>query len=290
MRKKIFAVLWNYFTLTVGSFIIAMALVFILEPNTIAAGGVTGLAILIKKVLGVPIDITNLAVNIPLFIAGVALLGRRFGFKTAYGIYMLSVFIRLIYIYGGWLTLTNDLLLSSIYGGLMMGIGIGLVLRAGGTTGGTDLAGAIVNKYFPQFSIAKVMMAIDVMIVVSSGIVNKKVETALYSMIVLFVLVKVADFIVEGLDYAKEFTIISEKYEMIGEAITSEIDRTATIYKAEGLYSKEEKHVLMCIVNRNEMARLKRVVSEIDPKAFVSVKTTHEVLGEGFTYDKRNQI
>ncbi len=289
MTKRIFvAGLISYFTLTVGSIFIAASLVFILEPNTIAAGGVTGLAILIKKLINVPIDITNLAVNIPLFIAGIVLLGKKFGLKTAYGTFMLSACIRGIYIiFGDSVMLTEDVLLSAIFGGLIMGIGIGLVFRAGGTTGGTDLAGAIINKFFPQFSIAKAMMAIDLVIVISSGIVDRKVETALYSVIALFVLVKVADLIVEGLNYAKEFIIISNKYDEIGEAIINQMDRSATLYKAEGLYSRKSTNVLMCIVNRNEVAYLKRIVESVDKNAFVTVKTVHEVLGEGFTTEKQ---
>ena len=287
-KHKIVAGFLNYLTLTIGTFIVAAALVFILEPNTIAAGGVTGFAILVKKMSNIPIDITNLAVNIPLFIAGVVLLGRKFGFKTAYGTLMLSAFIRLIYIYAGdGISLTDDLLLSAIYGGLFMGVGIGLVFRSGGTTGGTDLAGAIIHKYLPQFSIAKAMMALDLVIVISSGIVDRKIETALYSIIALFVLVKVADLIVEGLNYAKEFIIISEKYEEIGAAIIENMDRSATIYKAEGLYSRKSTNVLMCVVNRNEVAFLKRTVEGIDENAFVTVKTVHEVLGEGFTTEKQ---
>lgn len=283
MKNMLYA-LTNYIFLTLGTFIMAFALVFFLEPYTIAPGGVTGLAIIIRKVAGIPIDVTNLIINVPLFIVGLILLGKKFGFKTAYATVALSAFIRLIYtFYEVHIFYLEDLLLASIYGGVIMGVGIGLVFRTGGTTGGTDLAGAILHKFFPNISIAKLMMVLDLMIVIASGIVDKKLATSLYSIISLYILVKVADAIVEGLNYAKEFIIISDKYVEIGEAIIKKMDRGATVLKSQGLYTGKEKNVLLCIVSRSEVASLKKVIEEIDEKAFVTVSSVHEVLGEGFT-------
>lgn len=285
--KKIRSVLWEYFLMTLGTFLMAIALVSFLEPYIIAPGGVTGLAIIIKKIAGVPMDVTNLVINVPLFIMGLIMLGKKFGFNTAYATVMLSVFIRIAIMYVDVDAFyLEDTLLAAIYGGVIMGIGIGLVFRTGGTTGGTDLAGAILHKYFPHISIAKLMMVLDFIIVVGSGIVNQRLETALYSIIALFILVRVADLIVEGLNYAKEFIIISEKHEEIGYAIIHKMDRSATVLKSKGLFSGEEKNVLMCIVSRAEVALLKKTVEEIDPFAFVTVSTVYEVLGEGFTRDK----
>ncbi|MCG8485660.1 MAG: YitT family protein [Clostridia bacterium] len=285
--KKIRWVLWDYFLMTLGTFLMALALVSFLEPYIIAPGGVTGLAIIIKKVIGVPMDITNLVINVPLFIMGLVMLGKRFGFNTAYATVMLSVFIRVtsmtINIDNFYL---EDMLLAAIYGGVIMGVGIGLVFRTGGTTGGTDLAGALLHKYFPHISIPKLMMVLDLFIVVGSGIVNRKLETALYSIIALFILVRVADLIVEGLNYAKEFIIISEKHEEIGNAIIHKLDRSATVLRSKGLFSGEDKNVLMCIVSRSEVALLKKTIEEIDQYAFVRVSTVYEVLGEGFTREK----
>ncbi len=285
--KKIRWVLWDYFLMTLGTFLMALALVSFLEPYIIAPGGVTGLAIIIKKVIGVPMDITNLVINVPLFIMGLVMLGKRFGFNTAYATVMLSVFIRVtsmtINIDNFYL---EDMLLAAIYGGVIMGVGIGLVFRTGGTTGGTDLAGALLHKYFPHISIPKLMMVLDLFIVVGSGIINRKLETALYSIIALFILVRVADLIVEGLNYAKEFIIISEKHEEIGNAIIHKLDRSATVLRSKGLFSGEDKNVLMCIVSRSEVALLKKTIEEIDQYAFVRVSTVYEVLGEGFTREK----
>ncbi len=282
--KKPFSIFMEYILLTIGAFLMAVGLVIFLEPYTIAPGGVTGMAIVIKKLTGVPIDITNLVINIPLFVGGLFLLGKKFGFKTAYATFILSGFIRLIYTFFEIKILyINDLLLAAIYGGVIMGVGIGLVFKAGGTTGGTDLAGAILHKFFPHISIPKLMMFLDLLIVFASGIVERNLETALYSIIALYILVKIADSIIEGLNYAKEFIIISDKYQEIGEAIINRMKRGATVLKSQGLYTGSDKNVLLCIVSRAEVATLKKLVREIDEEAFVTVNSVHEVMGEGFT-------
>src|SRR5690606_2634012 len=146
--------------------------------------------------------------------------------------------------------LTHDLLLSSIYGGVIMGTGIGLVFRNGGTTGGTDLGGAILNKYFPNFSVAKFMMVLDFSIVVMAGLIVKNVETSLYSIITLYILVHMADFIVEGLSYSKAFYIISNHSDEIGKKINTELDRGVTALEGRGFYTGAQKDVLLCVVNR----------------------------------------
>lgn len=274
----------DYLSITFGTFLMAASLVLFLEPNTIAPGGVTGLAIVIQKVSGIPIDVTNLVINIPLFIIGVITLGAAFGVKTVYGTFMLSFFIRILIIFLGQnINVTQDLLLASIYGGVLMGIGIGFVFRSGGTTGGTDLAGTILHKFIPSLSIAKLMMIIDLVIVATAGIVNKNIETSLYSIIALYVLVKVADFIVEGLNYAKAFQIVTDYPDEISKEIINKLGRGVTALKGKGMYTGKEKDVLLCVVNRAQVSKLKEIVYSVDKRAFMMVSTIHEVLGEGFT-------
>lgn len=273
----------DYILITVGTLIMALGLIYFLEPYTLAPGGVTGLAIVINKVLGIPIDVTNLVINIPLFIFALMTLGSRFGLKTAYGTFMLSLFIRMFMILLGQnIIMVEDLLLASLYGGVLMGVGIGLVFRAGGTTGGTDLAASILNKYFPNLSTPKIMMALDLVIVTLAGIVNRKLETSLYSIIALYILVKIADFIVEDLSYGKAFFIISEESKVIGKQILISLDRGVTVLKATGFYTGNDRDVLLCIVDRTQVAKLKNIVYSIDNSAFIMVTTVHEVLGEGF--------
>ncbi|MBU5674983.1 YitT family protein [Alkaliphilus sp. MSJ-5] len=288
MKNKKYSTFIEYVGITVGCALMAVGIVFFLQPNTIAPGGVTGIGVVVQKLIGVPIDVTNLVINIPLFISGVILLGGAFGMKTAYATVMLSGFIRFFIIMSGDShVVTNDLLLSAIYGGVIMGAGIGLVFRSGGTTGGTDLAGAILNKYFPNLSIAKLMMILDLMVVVAAGLVVKNVEISLYSIIALYILVQMADFIVEGLSYSKAFYIISNHSDKIGKKINSELDRGVTALQGRGFYTGAEKDVLLCVVNRAQVAKLKKLVYEIDEKAFIMVTTIHEVLGEGFKEVKK---
>lgn len=288
MKNKKYNTFIEYVGITVGCALMAVGIVFFLQPNTIAPGGVTGIGVVVQKLIGVPIDVTNLVINIPLFISGVILLGGAFGMKTAYATVMLSGFIRFFIIMSGNShVVTNDLLLSAIYGGVIMGAGIGLVFRSGGTTGGTDLAGAILNKYFPSLSIAKLMMILDLMVVVAAGLVVKNVEISLYSIIALYILVQMADFIVEGLSYSKAFYIISNHSDKIGKKINSELDRGVTSLQGRGFYTGAEKDVLLCVVNRAQVAKLKKLVYEIDEKAFIMVTTIHEVLGEGFKEVKK---
>lgn len=268
----------EYVGIAAGTFIMAISLNMFLDPNTIAPGGVTGLAIVIKKVVGIPIDITNLAINVPLFIIGILILGKAFGAKTLFATVSLSFFIRLTPVSN----LTSDLLLASVFGGVLMGIGLGIIFKFGGTTGGTDLGGAILNKFFPSFSTSTLMMFIDLFVVVIAGIVDKKLETSLYSIIALYILVKVIDLILEGLGYAKAFFIVSNKREELGNIILEELRRGVTVLKGTGMYTGRDRDVLLCVVNRSQISRLKELVHQVDKDAFVMITDIHEVLGQGF--------
>ncbi|MDR5659354.1 YitT family protein [Serpentinicella sp. ANB-PHB4] len=288
MRRKKYNIFIEYLGITFGCALVAFSLNFFLKPHTIAPGGVTGLAIIIEKLSGIPIDITNLAVNIPLFIIGISILGKAFGFKTAYATVVLSGLIRLfIVVFGEGAMITEDLLLATIYGGIFVGSGLGLVFRFGGTTGGTDLSGAILNKYFPSFSIPQLMMFLDLMVVALAGIVDRNVETSLYSVIALYILVKLADFVVQDFNYAKAFYIICDNPQIVGKKILEEMGRGVTSLDGRGLYTGNKRDVLLCVVNRAEVTKLKRVVYEMDEKAFIMVTTIHEVLGEGFKEIKK---
>lgn len=287
MNRKYMDVIWEGLIINIGIILIALGLIWFLEPNTIAPGGVTGLAIVIERLTGVPIYITNLIINIPLFIIGILVLGKGAGIKTAYGTLGLSFFLVVFSnIEFTNVPATEDALLASIFGGVIVGVGIGLLFKSGGSTGGTDLAGAILNKFFPSLSAAKLMMLVDICVITLAGIVNGKIETALYSSVCLYIMVKAADFIVEDLNYSKSFYIISKKPEEISKRIINELERGVTSLQGKGMYSGQEKDVLMCVVNRAQVQKVKKIVSEIDPDAFVMLNTTHEVIGEGFQLNK----
>lgn len=279
-KKKWYNIVIDYIAITIGTVIMAVAINLFLDPNTIAPGGVTGLGIVIKKVTNglIPVEATNLIVNIPLFIGGVLILGKSFGAKTLYATLTLSFFIGIL----PQASATTDLLLAAVFGGVLIGIGLGIVFKFGGTTGGTDLAGAMLNKYFPGLSVAAHMMIIDLVVVFASGIVNRNIETPLYSVIALYILVRVIDIILEGFSYAKAFLIIANNPTEMGKSIIDEIGRGVTVLKGTGMYTGKERNVLLCVVNRAQVTKLKKVIYNLDPRAFVMVTDIHEVLGEGF--------
>lgn len=273
--------------ITLGCACIAMSINIFLAPNMIAPGGLSGFAVIMKKLTGISVGITLIGLNIPLFILGIIFLGKAFGAKTAYGTIVLSILVEtFLRVIPAGFSVTDDLLLASIYGGVLTGTGIGLVFKAGGTTGGTDLAGAILNKFIPGLSIAKLMMFFDGMVVILSGIVDKNIETALYSAIALYIIVRVADFIVEGFGYAKAFFIISNETEKIGQEIMHTLGRGVTALEGRGMYTNSKKEVMLVVVNRGQEVRLKNIVKEIDNDAFVMVAGIYEVLGEGFKKDE----
>lgn len=277
-RDKWYKSLFSYTAIAVGVFLMSIALNYFLAPNTIAPGGVTGFAIVINKITNVPIYITNLLINIPLFIFGAKILGKSSAIKTLYATLLLSLFLKIL----PPMVLTHDLLLSAIFGGVLCGVGLGLVFKFDGTTGGTDLAGAILNKKFPGLSLSTFMMMIDLFVVAFAGIVEKKIETSLYSVIALYATIKVVDLILEGMGYVKGFYIITSKPDEIAEMLMKELDRGVTSLKGKGMYTKKDKDVLLCVVPRSQFTRVKDIVQEIDNKAFVMVTEMYEVLGEGF--------
>lgn len=275
MKKKAF---WSFAIITIGSLLTAVGLDMFLIPNKIAAGGVSGLATLAFHLFGSPVGLTMLAINIPLFIASVKALGPRFGIKTLYGFLTLSVFVDLL---EPVLTSpTSDPLLASVYGGVITGVGLGVVFRAGGTTGGTDLAAQLALKYFSTSS-GQALLFIDGLVIFLAGLVFSA-ELALYAMISVFISSRVIDVVQEGVGFGRAAFIISDHEQEIAEAVLNDLERGATFFEGKGAYSLNKKGILLTVVNRSEVSRLKKLVSEIDPSAFVIVANVNEVLGEGF--------
>lgn len=276
--EKWYMVLISYILIGVGVFIMSISINYFFAPNTIAPGGVTGLAVVIEQLTGVEIYLINLIINVPLFIFGARALGKSTAIKTLYATILLSLFLKIL----PPLVLTHDLLLSSIFGGVLAGGGLGLVFKFGGTTGGTDLAGAMINDKFPHYSLATSMMIIDLMVVIFAGIVEKNIEISLYSMIAMFTTVKVIDLVLEGVGYVKAFYIITNMPDEIGDKLMLDLNRGVTSLQGKGMYTKESKEVLLCVVSRSQFAQVKEIVKSIDPQAFVMVTEMSEVLGEGF--------
>ena len=268
----------SYVVIALGVFVMAIAINYFFAPNTIAPGGVTGFAVVVEELIGVEIYLINLIINIPLFIFGAKALGKVTAIKTLYATVLLSLFLKIL----PPIVLTHDMLLSSIFGGVLAGAGLGLVFKFGGTTGGTDLAGAMINDKYPHFSLAGAMMMIDFVVVAFAGIVGKNIEISLYSVIAMFTTVKVIDLVLEGVGYVKAFYIITDMADEVGEKLMLDLNRGVTALQGKGMYTKESKEVLLCVVSRSQFFQVKEIVKSIDPKAFIMVTEMSEVLGEGF--------
>ncbi|ACL70387.1 YitT family protein [Halothermothrix orenii] len=274
-KKQLFI---DYLGITMGSILTALGLTLFLIPNKIAAGGVSGLATVIYYLFDLPVGITMLLINIPLFITGIKVLGASFGARTVYGIITLSIFTDLFQPLVP--ALTNNLLLSAIYGGVLGGLGLGLVFRFKGTTGGTDMVARLINHY-TGMSMGQGLLLADGFVVALAGIFFN-VEVALYATLTIFINSKTIDLVQEGLDISKVALIISRHSLKIKDEVLSSLERGVTGLKGYGGYTGEDKDVLLCIISRSEVTKLKRLVYNIDPEAFVIITNAHEVLGEGF--------
>jgi uncharacterized membrane-anchored protein YitT (DUF2179 family) len=294
-RHKIWIGLKAYLWIVLGSFITAVSINVFLVPNKIAPGGVTGLATVIYYLSGMrfPVGVTMLVLNIPLIIAGLKLIGRKFIFRTLFGTILLSLIIDLTepvlenFIDIFLLSPENngaypDVFLYSVFGGVLMGVGLGLVFRSGATTGGTDLAARLVNKFIPAFSMGQVLLFIDACVVVVAAVTFRSFRLAMYALVALFIASRLIDTILEGVSFAKALYIVSGKSEEIAARILKELDRGVTALKGKGMYTGSDRQVLFCIVHRRQIAELKSIVRSTDENAFVILSDVREVLGEGF--------
>lgn len=277
--KKRF-ILVDYLGILVGSFLVAFGLQALLIPNKIVQGGVSGLATIIHYVADLPTGLVMLAFNIPLFIWGIKALGASFGAKSFFGAVATSVLVDVLAHFDVLTNLTHNSLLASIYGGIIVGIGLGIVFRYKATTGGSDLAAQMLNHYL-GISMGQGILIIDFFIIALSGVVFN-IEQAMVGLLSLFVTSKVVDLLQEGVSYVRTAFIISAHPEKIAEIILKDMDRGVTSLAGKGLYTNMEKQVLLCVLPRGEINHLKDIVREIDKKAFVIITDAYEVLGEGF--------
>ncbi|MFP4661969.1 MAG: YitT family protein [Halanaerobiales bacterium] len=274
-RKRIIV---DYLGITIGAALLALSLSVFLIPNKIAAGGLSGLATIIYYWTGLPVGTMTLLMNIPLFIAGVKFLGRSFGPRTIYGMVVFSILIDILQPFVP--VLTEDLLLASIYGGVVGGLGLGIVFLSRGTTGGTDMIARLIN-HFTGLSMGQGLLLADGFVVVLAGIFFNA-EVALYAAITIFINSKTVDLVQEGIDYKKAAVIISAESEEIKQKIMAGLDRGVTVIKGEGGFTGQDKNMLYCVINRTELSKLKKIVYDLDNDAFVIISNVHEVLGEGF--------
>ena len=273
--------LWvDVILMVVGTGLMGLAIQCIYDPVGLVTGGFTGVAIIAKYLTNgaVPLWLTNLVLNVPLFFLAALIKGRKFVARTAVATVLLSAWL---YVIPLWDLAEGDYVLSAIFGGVICGIGMGLVLLARATTGGTDMLAALIQHKLRHYTIMQIICVIDG-IIVAVGIYSFGIKAALYVIVAIYVTSKVSDALMEGMKYSKAVFIVSDKYKEISDAIMSQMDRGVTGLNAVGMYSGDEKCMLYCVVSKKEIVVLKDMILNIDNNAFVIVTDAREVVGEGF--------
>lgn len=278
----------EYILIIIGTGLMAVSINSVFDPSGLVTGGFSGVAIIIKSWSegliegGIPLWATNFALNIPLFFIGAKIRGFSFVKKAVVGEIALSAWLAVQPV---WNIAGNDLMLAAVFGGVIQGVGIGLVFLGQGTTGGTDMMAALIQKYFRHYSISQILQLVDGLVVLA-GMYVFGIHRALYAIIAVFLVTKVSDGMIEGLKFSKEAYIITDKPEAISAMVMDELGRGVTGIYAKGMYSGQDKMMLFCVVNKKEIVHLKERVNDIDPQAFVIVSDAREVHGEGFIEKK----
>lgn len=267
----------NYILISLGAFVFAYGLESFLVPNEIIDGGIVGISMILAQLLGLPLGIFLLILNLPFLFLGYKQIGKTFAFQSLYGITLASIFTQLLH---HTTPLTKDPLLAAVFGGIIVGIGVGLVLRNSGSLDGSEIVAILISSKSP-FSVGQIVLFINLFILSSAGFVFS-LNSAMYSLITYFVAFKMIDIVVEGLDQSKSIWIISDKHQEIGDSLLSRLGRTVTYLNGEGAYSGEEKKIIFCVINRLEEAKLKHIVDHFDPEAFLAVGNVNDVKGGQF--------
>lgn len=267
-----------------GTFLMSVAVNMVYDPLGMVTGGVTGIGIVIKHLTqellpgGVPVWLTNVLCNVPLFLAAILVLGKRFLGKTLFATVSMTAFLYLLPVTP---LFSEDYLLASVFGGVIAGAGIGLVLAASATTGGTDLLCALIHKKLKHYSVPQLLIVVDGLIVLG-GVAVFGINESLYAAIAIFITAKMSDGILEGLKFSKMAYIVSEQSSIIAKEIMQQLDRGVTALQATGMYSGKERKMLLCVVSKKEIAAVLDIVNRNDRNAFVIVSDAREVMGEGF--------
>lgn len=274
----------TWLLIILGSCCMSFSIKCIFDPIGLVTGGFTGIAIIVKEISarwidgGIPLWLTNIILNVPVFLVALRMQGKRFIGKTVAATFLLSAWLLVL---PEWNVVEGDYILATIFGGVISGAGMGMILLAKATTGGTDMVASLIQLKLRHYSIAQIMQIIDG-IVVLVGLYLFGLKPALYAIVAIFIVAKVSDALMEGFKFAKAAFIITDKYEEVSHTIMRELGRGITGLKAKGMYSGLEKCMLYCVVSKKEIVELKEIVLSIDKEAFVIVTDANEVLGEGF--------
>ena len=263
----------------IGSFVMALGVSLFLLPNQLSSGGVAGIATITYYLLNIPMGTMILLINIPLFLISILKIGKYFFVKSIIGTVTLSFFIDIL---DKFEPLTEDRFLACVYGGIILGIGTAILLKANSSTGGSDLVSYLAKKYKPTVQAGNIIVIVDIIIVSLNMIFLKEIEIGLYSAIAIYLMGKMIDILFEGIDFTKLMIIISDKNEEIAKAILEKIERGSTGLYGKGMYTGREKLVLMCAAYRNDVAKIKMIARRIDPRSFIVITNSREVVGQGF--------
>lgn len=280
-KKKVFDTFVDYLFYILGGMFYAISVDMFSTPNHISLGGLTGISTLLNYVFEfLPVGVMIFVMNIPLYILSFKILGARFLARTVVATASCSFFIDFL---EKWIPpYTNNPLLAAIFCGVTCGIALSLVFMRGATTGGTDIIAKLVHKFKPNFSLGKVLLLCDAVVIIISGIVYKNLESMLYASITIFVVSKTVDFIIYGSAGGKLLLIVTTHIDEMTDAITQRLERGATIIPAKGGYTGEDKNMILCAVRSHEIANINKIVKEIDPNAFTMITNASEIVGEGF--------
>ncbi|MDT2291953.1 YitT family protein [Paenibacillus larvae] len=263
--------------ITIGAFLMGVALEIFLVPNDVIDGGIIGISIVVSKITSLPLGIFIFFLNLPFLVLGYKQIGKTFAFSTLYGITVMSITTALLHHVEPF---TNDTILAVLFGGVLLGFGVGLVIKLGGSLDGTEIVAILISKKL-RFPVGQIIMIINVFIFILAGFVLGW-DSAMYSMFTYYIASKVMDAVVEGLNESRSVTIISSEYEEISQTIMDRLGRNTTFIYARGGYLKEDTQMIYCVVTRLELAKLKTIVQEIDSKAFITIEHVSDVLGGNF--------
>ncbi|MCD6658962.1 MAG: YitT family protein [Lentimicrobium sp.] len=283
-KDKLFTRKWfiSYGLIVAGTLLVSLGYVYFITPYKIVPGGIYGISIVLHHLFGLPVGLTALAFNIPLTIIGTRILGPRFGTKTVVGFVLTSVFVDVISYFSEFKPLVDsDPLLSSIFGGAIIGVGVGLIFKSKATSGGSDVIAMIIARY-TRLPLGQLMMGVDSVIVLIGFVAFGDWHIPLYSWITIFVMGKVIDAVLQGVSYEKTIFIVSDQHQAIRDKIIKDLNRGGTYLTGEGMFNGNEKKVIFTVVNRRELAMLEEFINQVDPKAFLTVMDANEILGQGF--------
>ena len=279
-----------------GAGIFSFGIYFLVIPFHFYEGGATGITLITYYLFKIPVSLMNLLINIPLFVLAWKLLGKKSLYLSLLGTFSVSAWMALFeamplshrYHHFIFEAFKGDILLACIASGVVLGLGLGIIFNAGGTTGGTDILARIFNKY-TSLTMGKLMLIVDAIVLVTVVVVFQDVRTAMYTLFFILIDTLVIDLIGEGGFAGKGFLIVTSKPEEIAKKVSDDIGRGVTFIRGMGYYSRKDLDIVYCVVSRNEMKQMKDIVNQIDPFAFITISEAHEILGEGFTLDKEKQ-